>query len=465
MKKFASLCLALVLASNFAYAGLFDEEKNYAKRTEAYLRDVKKRDAKRRYNKAKEDRLPSGKMTVEEYNRLSKHKNPETQEELKPIEIPPAPIQSEMKYVPQPTYKFVRYNDPPGSVELSLKKNFYREKQQNAQGIVSPDFKKLVYAAIYYSPDSASTSAELFEIPLDTNETQLVRVQKAHTSNRAQTPLLVTSKTIDNFATFRTLTPVDFSTDGKKILVKEKIGNSFDGIWQTNAWIYDFETKEAKELSEIRDAITYHWTTYRGLPLNDKRWDIVPLGFSVDNPDRIVCTAYAYTGKKPVFLGVWSIDVNREQTWLESFENVDIAISQNGFKLVKSGVVPYTLVEEEEKQLKELDKKNKKAQKKAEEAYYKQCEIDYKAELQAIDAEYKENLKEYNRLQKYKGSTTYNDALERYRADKIKELEKTIQKEQKSIEKLNAQIEKLDEKLQQFEQSVDGVESEVMPQE
>lgn len=442
-----------MLTSNMAFAGLF-ETKDYTKRNEAYLREVKKRDAKRKYNKAKEERLPSGKMTVEEYERLAKHKNPESPEELKPIEIPNVPVDSEMKYVPHPTYKIVRYNDPPGSPELSLKKNFYREKQQNSQGIVSPDYTKLVYPAVYYSPDSASTSAELFEIPLDPKETELDRILKAHTSNRTQKPLMETSKRIDNFATFRTLTPIDFSADGTKLLVKEKIGNSFDGIWQTNAWIYDFTTGEARELSEIRDAIVYHWTTYKGLPLQDKRWDIVPLGFSIDNPDRIVCTAYAYTGKRPVFLGVWSIDINREQTRLISFENIDIDISQNGFKLVKSGVVPYTMVEEEEKQLKELDKKNKKAQEKAEKEYYKQCEADYKAELKAIDAEYRENIKEYNRLKKFKGSTTYNDAVEKYREEKIKELEKTIQKEQKSIEKLNAQIDAVDNKLQQLEQSV-----------
>ncbi len=450
MYRIFAVCLLLAFTSNFACAELF-ETKDYTKRNEAYLRDVKKRDAKRKYNKAKEDRLPSGKMTVEEYERLAKHKNPESPEDLKPIEIPDVPVDSEMKYVPHPTYTIVRYNDPPGSVELSLKKNFYREKQQNAQGIVSPDFKRLVYSAIYYSPDSASTSAELFEIPLDTNETELDRILKAHTSNRTQKPLMETSKRIDNFATFRTLTPVDFSADGTKLLVKQKTGNSYDGIWETDAFIYDFVTGEARELLEVRDAITHHWTTYRGLPLYEKRWDIVPLGFSVEEPDRIVCTAYAYTGAKPVFLGVWSIDINGEQSRLISFENADIAISQNGFKIVKSGVEPYTMVEEEEKQLKELDKKNKKAQKQAEKDYYKQCEIDYKAELKAIDAEYRENIKEYNRLKKFKGSTTYNDAVEKYREEKIKELEKTIEKEQKQIEKLNTQIDALDLKLQNFE--------------
>ncbi len=452
MLRIFALFLMFAFLANSACAGWLQnyresKETDYTKRNEAYLRDVKKREAKRKMNKAKEDRLPSGKMTVEEYERLSAHKNPEHPGDLKPIEIPTLPIPSEMKYAPQPIYKFVRYNDPPGSPELSLKKNFYREKQQNAQGIVAPDFSKLVYAAIYYSPDSASTSAELFEIPLDKTQTELDRVLRAHTSNRTEKPLMATSKRIDNFATFRTLTPVDFSADGKKLLVKEKIGNSYDGIWQTNVWVYDFETGEAKELAEIRDAITHHWTTYRGLPLIDKRWDIVPIGFLQDEPDRIVCTAYAYTGEKPVFLGVWNIDINRQQSRLVSFERIDIPVSVNGFKLVKSGVKPYNQVLTEEEQLKKLDEKNKKLQKKQEEAYYKQCEEDYKAELKAIDAEYKANIKEYNRLKKFKGSTTYNDAVDKYRAEKIKELEKTIKKEEKTIERLNKQIESLDGKL------------------
>ena len=57
-----------------------------------------------------------------------------------------------MVYVPQPTYKIVRYNNPPGSPEISINKTLYQRRQQNAQGIVSPDFTKLVYPSVYYYP-------------------------------------------------------------------------------------------------------------------------------------------------------------------------------------------------------------------------------------------------------------------------------------------------------------------------
>ena len=429
------------------------QQKNINIKEAKYIHEVNKQEEKEKFERNKYDKHPSGFMTVEEYELVSAPKDRMKEE----IEIPKIPTPADMVYVPQPTYKIVRYNNPPGSPEISINKTLYQRRQQNAQGIVSPDFTKLVYPSVYYYPENGSTACDLFVINLEEAKSNLNKILTANVIHRLSEPILTTDKKIDNYYTFRTLTPVDFSSDGTKLLVKEKIGNSYDGIWQTNAWIYDFATGEARELSEIRDAITYHWTTYRGLPLQDKRWDIVPLGFSVENPDRIVCTAYAYTGGKPVFLGVWSIDINREQTWLISFENVDIPISQSGFKIVKSGVVPYTMVEEEEKQLKKLDKKHKKQQKEAEKEYYKQCEIDYKAELKAIDAEYRENIKEYNRLKKFKGSTTYNDAVEKYREEKIKELEKTIEKEQKQIEKLNTQIDSLDAKLQEFE-SVESVQ-------
>lgn len=451
MFRFFSCIILIFILANSVCAGIFGE-KNYTKREQAYLRDVAKRDAKRKYNDAVINHEPSGKMTVDEYLNLSKHKNPETEGEIRPIDVPRTPIPSNMKYVPNPTYKLTRYNNPPGSPELSLNKNFYITKQQNAQGIVSPDYTRLVYPAIYYSPDSASTSAEIFEIPLDTSMTEIERVKHAHTSNRIDRPLIATSKTIDNFQTFRTLTPVDFNTDGSLLLVKEKIGNSGDGIWQTNVWIYNFETKEARELLEIRDAIIHSWTTYHNVPLNDKRWDIVPLGFLQDAPNRIACTAYAYTGKTPVFLGVWSIDVNGEQSQLISMDtNTTINISQNGYKLTQDGVESYIWVESEEKQLKKIDEHNKKVQKQAEKNFKKNAKANYKSELKQINAQYSEDIKEYNRLDKFQGSTTYGEGIVQYKDAKIKELEKTIKKEEKNVTKLNTQIDSLNNKLEQFE--------------
>lgn len=61
--------------------------------------------------------------------------------------------------------------------------------------------------------------------------------------HRYPVPILSTDKSITDGYSFRTLTPIDFSPDGSKLLVKEKIGYSKDGIWQTNAIVYDLQQR------------------------------------------------------------------------------------------------------------------------------------------------------------------------------------------------------------------------------
>ena len=120
----------------------------------------------------------------------------------------------------------------------------------------------------------------------------------------------VTDKDITSFAAFRTLTPVDFSADGTMLLVKEKIGSSEDGIWETKIYIYDFVKKTSYDLNDIREAVMYFWREYMNLNLEAYRWDIMPLGFSKDTPSMVVIQSFAYTGEKPVYLGAWGIDIS-----------------------------------------------------------------------------------------------------------------------------------------------------------
>lgn len=154
---------------------------------------------------------PSGYMTVEEYENLSEYKDKNNLQ----LDIPKIQTPSDFKYIPHPTYRIVKYNDPPGAAELRLGKRLYLNRLVNAQGIVSPDYTKLVYPAVYYYSDSASVACDLFEIPLDTADTNLNRILKANVAKRLPDPILSTDKSIDNYAAFRTLTPVDFHLMGQ----------------------------------------------------------------------------------------------------------------------------------------------------------------------------------------------------------------------------------------------------------
>lgn len=413
-----------------------------------YVHELQKQEAKEKYEKRVLEKNPSGFMTVEEYELLSAPKDKTIQE----IEIPKVEKGSDMKYVPQPTYKIVRYNNPPGSPELSIKRTFYARRQQNAQGIASPDFSILVYPSIYYYPSSAAVACDLFVIPLEKNETNLNKILKANVMHRYPVPILSTDKSITDGYSFRTLTPIDFSPDGSKLLVKEKIGYSKDGIWQTNAIVYDFTTKTSYDLKELRAAIVYYWKQYQDVNLDDKRWDIYPLGFDLNDPGRIIAYAYAYTGKDPIFLGSWSVDAKGEQTRLISFTNKNVQVSINGFKIIQDGVVPPDQLQVEEEQVKRFEKSEEKRKKAEDKAELKKMNDEYKSEIKELNADYKKDTKEYKYQQKVKGTTTRNDTVQIYEEKKAirdqKEAERLEKKKLKDEAKEQKRIEKEKQKTE-----------------
>lgn len=412
-----------------------------------YVHNVKKQEEKEKFERKIMNRTPSGYMTVEEYELLSVPKDPAITE----IEVPTVPTPADMVYVPKPTYRIVKYNNPVGGAEIILGDTFYKKRQQNIQGIVSPDFTKLVYPAVYYYPNNASTACDLFVINLDEAKSNKDKILTANVLHRVSEPILSTEKSVNNDYTFRTLTPVDFSSDGSKLLVKEKVGNNKDGIWKTTPIVYDFTNKISYNLVEVRGAIAYYWERYKSLDLDDKRWDVYPLGFDAENPDWVIVNAVAYTGSTPVNLGVWKVTYTGEQSRLVSFKNSAVNVSMNGFKLIKAGVEPSAITEKETSFLKKIEQEKVKQQKKDDKAEVKELEKSYKAKIKEMNAEYREARKDYDLRQRINSSTSGNEGIEKYKqikteqenkkeadlwAQKVKEL-KRVQKQRAKEEKVN----------------------------
>jgi hypothetical protein len=360
----------------FLNKAIAKQVKNSLKNEQKYQQNVLKQEEIEKY---KRSLLPqSGYMTREDYEGLSKDISNEERE----IPEYKLPKDIKMKYIPQPTYKMVHYNNPPGSVELHLDRKFKFDRQINGGAITSPNKDILVSPVVYYYANNQCTAGDLFVIPLDKTLSDVTRILRANIIKRNPEPILSTEKTINEKFTFRTMTPVDFSKDGTKLIAKEKIGNINDGIWQTNLWVYDFNTKKAKKLSAIRNEIQLYWKKEEGLLLDEKRWDIYPIGFDANSPDRIVVSAYGYTGKTPKFLGNWSIDYNDKKVSLISLFNLDTPVSINGFKIVKDGVEEPFTVHEIEKMQDKIAKQKRKNEKKAK-----------KLELQKKKNNLKNNLK------------------------------------------------------------------------
>lgn len=409
-----------------------------------YQYNVLKDDEKYNMEKRILDLFPSGYMTVDEYEQMSEYKDRSNLKFVAPkIETP-----SDFKYVPKPLYRIVKYNDPPGSVELSLGKTLYLNRQINGQGIVSPDFSMLVYPAVYYYSDSASVASDMFVIPLDKEGTNLNKILTANTAKRLAEPILSTDKAIDNYAAFRTLTPVDFSEDGSKLLIKQKIGSREDGIWETRVYVYDFVNKLSYDLSEVRDAVVYFWEEYMKLNLDDKRWDIYPIGFDKTNPERIIVQGFAFTGEKPVFLGTWSVDWKGNQSRIESFDkNNTPSVSVNGYKVIQDGVEDFHAVEKQEKN----NEKETKYILKHRKSEYKETiggiKEDYKYNIRSLNDDYKEEYRDYKKLRSLAGTTENEELQAAYKQYLIDQYNKDLEKTQKKIDKYKKDIEKIDAKL------------------
>lgn len=446
MKKSYLLFLILILAIGVkgVYAATNPFVKDKRQQELKYVHDVLKEDEEYKRDKKILDLHPSGYMTVQQYEQMSEFRDKRTVDFVKPrIQTP-----SDFMYVPKPLYSIVKYNDPPGSPELRLGKQIYNTRQINAQGVVSPDYSMLVYPAVYYYGDSATVATDVFVIPLEEGDTNLNKILKANTAKRLPAPILSTDKLIDNYAAFRSLTPVDFNQDGTKILIKQKIGSSEDGIWETTPYIYDFNKNTDYDLGAVRDAIVYFWKEYMDLDLDNNRWDIYPLGFDAKNPDRVIVQGFAFTGVKPVFLGTWSIDSKGNQSRIVSFDkNMIPEVSSNGYKVIKDGVEEYQSVKIQEKMDENETKFLKKQSAQREKEIIKQINDEYKLIVRELDDNYKDDSKDLKKLRTLAGSTEGVELQEAYKQYLIDQRNKDIQKIQKKIEKEQKKLDKIDEKL------------------
>ena len=349
-----------------------------------YRSKVHQQEAKENYEKSLMPK--SGYMTVQEYEKesMAKDKSQGSGVYIKKVE------DSKMVYIPQPHYILVRYNNPPGSPELNLHRSLFHEKQELPAPLIAPDVSMMIQPIVSYYTKTKSTDCDVYIVPLRQGQTDVDKVKSANLAEKDPKPIFSTDRTLIEYGIFRTITPVDFSADMRYVVAKEKTGNVEDGIWQTELLVYDFLTKKTIRIPEIREAIRYYWRTTKDMDIKELRWDIYPLGFSVQNPDRILVAAYAYAGNPPRCLGIWSIDVRGEQSRLESAMDNNIEVSTIGLKVIQDGIIDPESVEAEAKLAEAYEKDQKKAQKKAERQHKKELKKRYKEEVKEIKKEYKQ---------------------------------------------------------------------------
>ncbi len=250
------------------------------------------------------------------------------------INVQETGIQKDAKIIdlPDPIIRITKYNDPPGVADLNLS-NLSSSAKANSIAVMSPDRSKIVYSVANLFPSENIVSSSMYLINLKSSGDIKENLKNAHEIMREREPILSTQDFSLTKTEFKTLVLVDWSSDSKKIAVKEKVGSVSEGIWQTNLWVYDFETKQKNKLNSVREAIRYWWKTNQNIDLIDYMWDIYPIGWDSKNPDRIVLYAYAYTSSAPKFLGTWSVDCKNERSELLSIDKTNFSVSSNGYSL------------------------------------------------------------------------------------------------------------------------------------
>jgi hypothetical protein len=131
---------------------------------------------------------------------------------------------------------------------------------------------------------------------------------------------------------FKTLTIVDWSASGQRLLFKERNGALHVGLRTSNILVYDQTKGVVTVYPEIHRIITHFWTARGNLPhIDTLAWDIQPLGWEPGSDSVILLKAWAYDQKEKKFLGLWQYDVDAERTQLLQLEDTPIPVAANGW--------------------------------------------------------------------------------------------------------------------------------------
>lgn len=247
------------------------------------------------------------------------------------------PKSTKKYYQPTPHYKFEKYNYPQGSRQLNIedvKKNLY----SHPYVIADVNCHYVAYPRYYYSPDVNQISSEFYVEKLDTSKTKPKRIIDYNHNQLKRKPIIQagTKEIYPNL--FNGLALVDWSADSKKLLIKEQVGSTLNGIYKTYLYVHFMgdENKESRtiKLLDLDDTIKNYYLDWENIQIVKYRYDIEPLGFSAQNDNLIVVLCYVYNKEnKKVFMSAWSYNCYSHETILLSRDNKIFDISANGLIL------------------------------------------------------------------------------------------------------------------------------------
>ncbi len=278
--------------------------------------------------KYQKEKRKNEKLRKKKLERIEKKKK---EEEKKKFELK---VQEAQKLLDTENFEFLKYNNPQGSQELDFF-GIYGKRQIETEKVISPDFSKMIYTEVHFYPSVCQLTSEMFLIPLPPQKTTMARVLDAKLSDKKPLEFYKSGMNEVEEQFFRTLTMVDWSNDGSKILAKERISENLRGFLETRIWIYELDTQQTYYLQNLRQEIENHWKK-QGIDLSQYKWDISPIGWyepsKKDSSNNVIINAYGYKpDKTKIPLG----------TWLANYQNGEVTYldNPNKYKASQNGIV------------------------------------------------------------------------------------------------------------------------------
>lgn len=246
-------------------------------------------------------------------------------------------IDTKKIYIPETRFLFEKYNFPQGKREINIqdvKKNlsFYPYL------VANEDCTYVAYPYYYYSPNTNQISSNFYVEKLDLSKTKKKRILEYNHKQEERFPIIEAGTKEIYQDLFNGLTLVDWNKNQNKLLIKEKVGSTRNGVYKTYLYVHfletDIENGYTIKLLDFDEAIKYYFIDWENKQIVKYRYDIEPLGFSSENDNMIVahCFVYDNSGNK-IFLGAWGYDLDKKQTILISKTNPIQNISINGIFL------------------------------------------------------------------------------------------------------------------------------------
>lgn len=218
-----------------------------------------------------------------------------------------------------------------------------------SEPVISPNQQAFAYTEVMYMPHTRQTISKLFLVPL----TPLDPLPETLPSEQVSSP----AKSADYYQSrldpdktlkirqqllgvgddrsvkfeFRTLTIVDWSASGKRLLFKQRSGMLHVGLKTSDLLVYDQTKGTVTIYPEIQRILQHHWQENSNLPnLDTVAWDIYPLGWAMGSDNLVIFRAWAFDKKQKKFLGLWQYDVDAQRASLISENDTPYQVAGNG---------------------------------------------------------------------------------------------------------------------------------------